>query len=91
MCLAIPGKLLSISTETGLSMGRIDFSGTIIGACLEYVPEAEIGDYVMVHAGFAISKLDEAEAQRTLDLWREMIAATDHNDTTSTRENHEVP
>ena len=91
MCLAIPGKVVSISPETGLSMGQIDFSGTVIKACLEYVPEAEVGDYVVVHAGFAISKLDEAEAHRTLDLWREMIAATDRNDTMTTSENQEAP
>ena len=73
MCLAIPGRILSISTTSGLSMGRIDFSGTIISACLEYVPEAEVGDYVFVHAGVAITVLDETEAERTLTLWQQMI------------------
>jgi len=75
MCLAIPGQLIEITEENGLRMGRVDFAGTIGTACLEYVPEAEIGKYVIVHAGFAISVLDEDEAVKTLALWREMLAA----------------
>jgi hydrogenase expression/formation protein HypC len=75
MCLAIPGQLVEIIEENGLRMGRVDFAGTIGTACLEYVPEAEIGKYVIVHAGFAISVLDEDEALKTLSLWREMLAA----------------
>lgn len=71
MCLAVPGKVLELSEENGLLMGKIDFSGTTTTACLVYVPEAKVGQYVIVHAGFAISLLDEAEAQRTLDVWRE--------------------
>lgn len=75
MCLAIPGKLVEITDENGLRMGKVDFSGTRGTACLEYVPEAELGSYVIVHAGFAISVLDEDEAQKTLALWRDMLAA----------------
>jgi len=72
MCLAIPGKLLEIFEENGLRMGRIDYSGTLKEACLEYVPEAGIGQYVIVHAGFAISLLDEEEALNSLDALQEL-------------------
>jgi len=65
MCLAIPGKVLSLSGDDPLTrMGRIDFSGVVKLASLAYVPEATIGDYVIIHAGFALSKVDEAEAQK---------------------------
>lgn len=76
MCLAIPGRVLSIASESGLRSGRVDFSGTVITACLEYVPEAAIGDYVLVHAGVAICVLDQAEAERTLLLWNQMLTAS---------------
>jgi hydrogenase expression/formation protein HypC len=72
MCLAIPGKVLEIFDENGLKMGKIDYSGTVNVACLEYVPEVKAGEYVIVHAGFAISVIDEAEANKTLELWDEM-------------------
>ncbi|MGH7970999.1 MAG: HypC/HybG/HupF family hydrogenase formation chaperone, partial [Limisphaerales bacterium] len=63
MCLAIPGRIASISGDDPLSrMGKIDFGGVIKDACLAYVPEAKVGDYAVVHVGFAISLLDEAEA-----------------------------
>jgi hydrogenase expression/formation protein HypC len=75
MCLAIPGKIVDVFEDHGLKMGRIDYSGTVNTACLEYVPEAESGEYVLVHAGFAISVLDEDEAQKTLALWDEMVEA----------------
>ncbi len=75
MCLAIPGKLIERFEVNGLKMGRIDYSGTISQACLEYVPEIRIGEYAVVHAGFAISVLDEEEAEKTLALWGEMAEA----------------
>ncbi len=65
MCLAIPGKILEATEIGGLRLGRIQFGGVTRQAYLDYVPEAQPGDYVMVHVGFAISKVDEAEAQRT--------------------------
>lgn len=71
MCLAIPGKLVEIFDEGGLKMGRIDYSGAVNIACLEYVPEIEIGQYTLVHAGFAISVIDEDEAARSFEAWRE--------------------
>ena len=73
MCLAIPGRLIEIITDSALPMGRIDYSGTIQTACLAYVPEAVPGQYVLVHAGFAISVVDEEEAQKTLALWDEIV------------------
>ncbi|MFQ5568964.1 MAG: HypC/HybG/HupF family hydrogenase formation chaperone [Rhodothermales bacterium] len=75
MCLAIPGKLIEVYDDHGLKMGRVDYSGTVNMACLEYVPDAQLGEYVLVHAGFAINVLDEEEAQKTLDLWDEMVQA----------------
>ena len=65
MCLAIPGKILEATEIGGLRLGRIQFGGVTRQAYLDYVPEAQPGDYVMVHVGFAISKVDEAEAHRT--------------------------
>lgn len=77
MCLAIPGKLIETFEKNGLRMGKVDFSGTVNTACIEYVPEAAIGQYLIVHAGFAISVLDEEEAQKTLALWREIAESMD--------------
>jgi len=74
MCLAIPGKLIEKFDDRGLTMGRLDYAGTINRACLEYVPQAEIGQYVLVHAGFGISVIDEAEAEKTLAIWDELLA-----------------
>lgn len=75
MCLAIPGKVIEIHEENGLKMGRIDYSGTINTACLEYVPEIQPGQYTIVHAGFAISIIDEEEAQKTYAVWNELVDA----------------
>jgi hydrogenase expression/formation protein HypC len=75
MCLAIPGRLVEIFEESGLRMGRVDFAGTRQIACLEYLPEARTGHYVLVHAGFAISVVDEEEARKSLDIWRELVQA----------------
>jgi len=73
MCLAIPGKVLSISGDDPLTrMGRIDFSGVVKQASLAYVPEVVVGDYVIVHVGFALSKVDEAEAQNVFDYLKQM-------------------
>jgi hydrogenase expression/formation protein HypC len=63
MCLGIPGKLLEISQQDSLLMGKVEFGGINKEVCLAYVPEAQVGDYVLVHVGFAISIIDEAEAQ----------------------------
>jgi hydrogenase expression/formation protein HypC len=75
MCLAIPGKVASISGDDSLTrMGKVDFGGVLKEASLAYVPEAEVGDYVIVHAGFAISRLDEAEATKVFEYLREIEA-----------------
>jgi hydrogenase expression/formation protein HypC len=72
MCLGVPGRIIEIYNKENLRMGRIDFGGVLREACLEYVPEAEVDDYVVVHVGFAISMLSEEEAQETLQLLREI-------------------
>lgn len=72
MCLAIPGLLKERFEAAGLPMGRVSFAGLCKEVCLVYVPEAEIGDYVVVHVGFAISRIDAAEAERTLQLLDEL-------------------
>ena len=73
MCLAIPGKLIEITTDpAGVKMGRANFGGIVKQVCLEYTPEVEAGDYVLVHVGFALSKVDEDEAARTYQLLEEM-------------------
>ena len=74
MCLAVPGKVLSVEETNGLRVGRIQFGGIVRQASLDFVPEALVGDYVMVHVGFAISRVDEAEAFRTYELLEEMGA-----------------
>ena len=73
MCLAIPGKILSVAGDDPLlRAGRVSFGGTVKEVNLAYTPEAGVGDYVIVHVGFAISTLDEAEAHRVFDYLREM-------------------
>ncbi len=72
MCLGIPGKVIEVRDDAGLTMGRVDFGGVRKEACLAYVPDVAIGDYVIVHVGFAISKVDEEEALRTLELLSQM-------------------
>lgn len=74
MCLAIPGKVIEIMDENGLKMGKIDYSGTIQTTCLAYLPEVQIGQYVIVHAGFALNAIDEEEAKKTLALWDEIAS-----------------
>ncbi len=76
MCIAAPGKIIEIFFENSMRMGRIDYGGVTKTACLEYVPEAEIGHWVMVHAGFAISVVDESAAQEFYQLWEEVDRAT---------------
>ncbi len=77
MCLAVPGKVLEIYQENGLKMARIDYAGTENSACLEYTPEAQVGEYVIVHAGFALQTLNEEEARATLETLTELNAHID--------------
>ena len=75
MCLAIPGKILSISGDDPfMRMGRVSFGGVVKEACLAYVPEAQVGDYTIVHVGFALNIIDEEEAHKTLELLHEIGA-----------------
>jgi hydrogenase expression/formation protein HypC len=74
MCLAIPGRVVETYHEHGVLMGKVDFEGIMRRACLEHVSDVAVGDYVLVHVGFALSRLDETEARRTMDLLREMNA-----------------
>jgi hydrogenase expression/formation protein HypC len=75
MCLGIPGKVVEIFEENGLKMGKIDYAGTLSKACLEYVPEIQVGQYTIVHAGFGISIIDEEEALKTYQVWEEFVSA----------------
>lgn len=72
MCLSVPGKVLSIEGDDLLRSGRVNFGGIVKEINLSYVPEAVVGDYVLVHVGFAISKIDEEEAGRVFDLLKDM-------------------
>lgn len=75
MCLGVPGKILSIEPNPfGIMMGKVSFGGVAKEICLAYTPEAEVGDYVIVHAGFALNRLDEEEAQEVFALLAEMQA-----------------
>ncbi len=75
MCLAVPGKIIEIYEKQELMMAKVDFSGVTREACIEHVPEAKIGDYAIIHVGFAISLLSEKEAQQSIDLIREILEA----------------
>jgi hydrogenase expression/formation protein HypC len=72
MCLAIPGKVVEFHENEGIRMSKVDFGGITREACLEYLPDVQIGDYVLVHVGFAISKVDAEEAARTYRYLEQM-------------------
>jgi hydrogenase expression/formation protein HypC len=74
MCLGIPGKIIEVYETNGLKMGKVDFGGVIRETCLAYVPDAQVGDYTIVHVGFALNIIDEDEAQKTLELLDEIGA-----------------
>jgi hydrogenase expression/formation protein HypC len=74
MCLAVPGRILTKENIGGVDVGQVEFGGVTRQVALGFVPEAEVGDYVMVHVGFAISKVDEAEAKRTYELLEQLGA-----------------
>jgi hydrogenase expression/formation protein HypC len=81
MCLAIPGKILDLEQDGESRLARVEFGGITRKVSLDLVPEAGVGDYVIVHVGFAISKLDEEEAHRTLELLEQMSALQDDEPT----------
>jgi hydrogenase expression/formation protein HypC len=72
MCLGIPGKVVEVFREHGLLMGKVDFGGVCKRVCLETAPEIVVGDYALVHVGFAIARINEAEARRVFALLEEM-------------------
>ena len=72
MCLGVPGKIIEIFESNGMKMGKVDFGGVTRETCLDFVPEAKIGDFTVIHVGFAISLLSEEEATKTLDMLREI-------------------
>ena len=72
MCLGVPGKIIEIYSAGGLRTAKVDFGGVTRETCLEALPEAKVGDYTIVHAGFALNLLSEEEAQATLDTLREL-------------------
>ncbi len=80
MCLGVPGKVVEIYEAGGLKMGKVDFGGVTREACLAYVPDIQVGEYTVIHVGFAINRLDEAEAQESLALLQEMINLEDELD-----------
>lgn len=72
MCLAVPGKVVGIEERDGTRMARVDFGGVVKDVCLAYVPEICVGDYAIVHVGFALQRLDEESARATLDLFAQL-------------------
>ncbi len=74
MCLGIPGEIVDVREEDGLRVGKVKFAGALREVCLACVPDAAVGDFVLVHVGMAISKLDEGEASRTYALLSELAA-----------------
>jgi hydrogenase expression/formation protein HypC len=72
MCLAVPGKIIEIFERDGLHMAKVDYGGIFRETCLDYVPEAKVGDYCVIHVGFAISLMNEKEALETLDMLKQI-------------------
>ncbi len=99
MCLAIPGQVKTIFEADGIRMGKVNFGGIVKDVCLAYIPEITVGDYTIVHVGFAISRVDEKAAHRSLETFREMGLldeefgfASDEAETEQEKEaDHEVP
>ncbi len=81
MCLGVPGKIIEIYQSGGLPMGKIDFGGVVREACLAYVPEAKVGDYTIIHVGFALHIISEAEAKETLELLNQLAQAREIENT----------
>jgi len=77
MCLGVPGKIIEIYETNNVRMGRVDFGGVIKEACLDFLPEIQVGDYTIVHVGFGISQIDEEEAMKTLEMLRELDMLAD--------------
>ncbi len=80
MCLAVPGKVLGIDTSVDPVMAKVSFGGVEKQICLEWLPDVVVGDYVLVHVGFAISKVNEEEAMETLRLFEQLGDSADESD-----------
>jgi hydrogenase expression/formation protein HypC len=74
MCLGIPAKVIELYETNGMKMAKVDFGGVVKEACMEYVPEVKVGDYTIIHVGFALSILDEKEAFETMELLKQIEA-----------------
>jgi hydrogenase expression/formation protein HypC len=74
MCLGIPGKIIELYEANNIKMAKVDFGGVVKEACMEYLPEIQIGDYTIIHVGFGISQLNEQEAHETLEMLRQIDA-----------------
>jgi hydrogenase expression/formation protein HypC len=72
MCLAVPGQVESIRDENGVRMGRVNFGGVVKDVCLAYLPDVAVGDYTIVHVGFALSRIDEVSAKETLRTFADL-------------------
>ena len=83
MCLGVPGKLVEVHQQDDLPMGKVEFGGIIKEVCLAYTPDANVGDYVLVHVGFAISRIDEAEAQEIFGYLEEIGSLEEESDQSS--------
>lgn len=82
MCLAVPGQIVDVRDERGTRMATIDFDGIKKEICLAYLPDIDVGDYAIVHVGFAISKIDEASALETLQMFRDLGVLEEELDVT---------
>ena len=74
MCLGIPSKVIELYETNGMQMGKVDFGGVIKEVCMAYVPEVKVGDYTLIHVGFALNIIDEREAMETMELLRQIDA-----------------
>ena len=84
MCLGTPAKVLELYEKNGMKMGKVDFGGVIKEACLEYVPEVKVGDFTIIHVGFAISILDEEEARETMQLIKQIESLSSEGEDAAT-------
>ncbi len=85
MCLGIPGKLIEVYCQDDLPMGKVEFGGILKEVCLAYTPEARVGEYVIVHVGFAISRIDEAQAKEIFSYLEEIEQAMAQEESANTR------
>ena len=82
MCLGVPAKIIEMYEKDGLQMARVDFGGVTREACLAYVPEAKVGDYCLIHVGFALNLISEEEARETMELLKEVADLSSEIDVT---------